>query len=189
MISRKLLGLMLAVGVVGAFAAGAVPAQAAAPTTTRVAAVAAVAAETPAQKANRLAKPCIKAGITGAEISCIARSQNGMKEWGSNCNPYTTRCEEWCGDFAYWVMSKAGGVAPSGYPAAASWRKWTKISTPKVGDVAVQSTGHHVEVVVGVTKSGSKLIVASVGGNSSNKVSYHSNNSYASWTYHDNPKF
>jgi uncharacterized protein (TIGR02594 family) len=182
MIHRKVLGLMLAVGAVAAFAAA--PAQAATPT-----AKAAVAAETPAQKANRLAKPCIKKGITGAEISCIARSQNGMKEWGSNCNPYTTRCEAWCGDFAAWVMVKAGGKAPSGYPAAASWRKWKKISTPKVGDVAVQSTGHHVEVVVGVTRSGGKLVVASVGGNSGNKVTYHSNNSFARWTYHDNPSF
>ncbi|WP_163508233.1 CHAP domain-containing protein [Fodinicola acaciae] len=190
MIHRKLVGLLLAAGVLGAMAAAtAAPAQAAAPTATRVTAVAAAAKETPAQKANRLAKHCLKKGVSGAEIVCIAKSQVGMKEWGSNCNPYTSRCEEWCGDFAAWVMKKAGGKAPSGYPAAAAWRKWKKVGTPKPGDVAVRSDGNHVEVVVGVSRSGGKLVVASIGGNSGNKVTYHSNNSYARWTYHNNPSF
>lgn len=150
--------------------------------------VARKAKETPAQKASRLAKHClVKGKVTRGEIACIARSQVGMKEWGNNCNPYG-KCLPWCGIFARWVMVKAGGTAPSGYPAAAAWRKWKKIKTPKVGDVAVRSDGQHVEVVVKVYKKSGKTVVASVGGNSGNKVTYHSDNRYARWTYHRNPK-
>jgi uncharacterized protein (TIGR02594 family) len=150
-------------------------------------AITTAAKETPRQKADRLAKPClVKGKVTRAEIVCIAKSQVGMKEWGNNCNPYGW-CDQWCGMFGQWVMKKAGAKYPKGYAAAASWGKWTKIKTPRPGDVAVRSDGQHVEIVVKVFKKNGKTIIASVGGNSGNKVTYHPDNSYARWTYHKNP--
>ncbi|WP_229400286.1 CHAP domain-containing protein [Micromonospora okii] len=182
---RLLAPLALTAVLLSGFATGAAPVQAAERSAAPVASVTAFA-ETPQQKAARLAKPCQKSKVTRGEIVCIAKSQRNMKEWGNNCNPYGW-CDAWCGMFAQWVMKKAGGKYPSGYALAANWRKWKKVKTPKPGDVAVRSDGQHVEIVVSVTKKNGKTIIGSIGGNSGNKVAHHPNNNYARWTYHLNP--
>lgn len=56
--------------------------------------------------------PTASGGSVGATVVAIARSQLGVAERGTNCNPYSTTCEEWCAHFAAWVWQKAGIKIP-----------------------------------------------------------------------------
>ncbi|MER7007412.1 CHAP domain-containing protein [Dactylosporangium sp. NPDC000555] len=131
----------------------------------------AVAANAAASDPDTKAKACQsdKSLDRREKVGCIAESQVGVRERGTtkraanNCQKYFRdfgsglNCDDdtngqWCAAFTRWVWTKAGvpntpkSFAVQGWVAAL-----TKVSTPKPGDVAVASSGQHIEIVVKVS--------------------------------------
>lgn len=78
---------------------------------------------------------------------------------------------KWCGYFVAYVVERAGGKAPSGYPAAKSWARWgngVPVTSARPGDIVVIRTrrGHHVTVYK--ARVGDRIV--GCGGNQSNRV-------------------
>lgn len=120
-------------------------------------------------------------GDRRAAILSVVRSQIGVTETGSNCNPYGD-CVEWCGLFATWAWNKAGIPTPSmaftgriytwgaenGRLIRTSNNAGTVLAHAKPGDMVLYGTGPsspgtswHVDIVE--SNNGSSLTV--IGGN------------------------
>ncbi|WP_329106205.1 CHAP domain-containing protein [Micromonospora sp. NBC_01699] len=132
-------------------------------------AVAAYAAPKPT--ADQKAKACQNDDSLSrrAMVVCIAKSQVGVKERGvktrkaDNCQKYfrdfksNLNCDDdvngqWCAAFTRWVWAKSGVPNTPKSFAVSSWANaLTRITTPKAGDVAVATSGQHIEIVVKVS--------------------------------------
>lgn len=138
-------------------------------------------AATPAIATTPRPAPTASTGAEiGATIVAIAQSQVGVAEKGTNCNAYSTRCEEWCGFFAAWVWRQAGiEVPPYGFTGDFyTWgmkngRAHDGLTDVAPGDLVLYGTGPktvrtstHVDIVVAVHPDHLRVI----GGNVSDRV-------------------
>ncbi|MGP3949732.1 peptidoglycan-binding protein [Streptomyces sp. 7N604] len=119
-------------------------------------------------------------GSTRQKIVSIAASQLGVRETGSNCNPYGS-CDAWCAMFGTWVWQKAGVNVPH-RAFTGDWFTWGLRNGHsswgyrglRPGDAvmygsgpASTSTSKHVDLVEQVHANGTITVI---GGNVSDKV-------------------
>ncbi|MEV0132381.1 CHAP domain-containing protein [Dactylosporangium sp. NPDC050688] len=124
------------------------------------------------------------------KVVCIARSQLGVRERGTtkraanNCQKYfrdfgsKLNCDDdvkgpWCAAFTRWVWTKAGVPNTPKSFLVSNWAAaLTRVRTPKPGDVAVASSGQHIEIVVWVNGKTIHTIDGNGGNNSVAKGSH-----------------
>ena len=141
---------------------------------------------------NRANPTPVLSGNLREDIVAIARSQIYVRETATNRNPYSREVvgsdgHHWCGDFAAWVIRRAGRInhvihnwnvhlnnarIGSGwnFSLASNWiatpndGRWNQVTTPLAGDIVVWQD--HIALVTSVIGNN----ITFVGGNQSNQV-------------------
>lgn len=132
---------------------------------------------------NRFRSPGVGEAVVGGareRMVAAAFAEVGVREWGDNCNPYSSGCFAWCAVFVSWIWNKAGYEFYDTY--VENFYKWgarrgaysEDFSKALPGDALIYDKPddryYHIGLIVQVYGDGT---IDTIEGNSTTKVTHH----------------